>query len=568
MSNSTEIHLADVEEFFAPMASDLVDGLIAEYRLMRDRIEGLQSAVMQEQFSGALHHFIEGNLHDERNTAPHHIGRLFNLNGAIAHLNASYWDRALKMTDVLDVMPQKRRSEWFEQIRNPMGVKKQGSSQEYTVPPIPEFEEQAVRSTLADLLLSRSKFFAERVDGIFRALSRTHVTNQPEGFSKRMIIPGVVCKFGFPEYSACGVINDLRCVIARFMGREEPPHDATNGTVRIVKKHNGQWASIDGNTLRMRIYNGVGTAHLEVHPEMAWRLNAVLASIYPGAIPSRFREKPKRKTKEFLMMMKPLPTAVVSAIASMETFKYLNKERGFRDDTYTKVHNSLCFDFRNRDKHVLEQAIRVIESVGGVRETFQNQDYWQFDFNPADVIDEIVCSGCVPDHKSHQFYPTPTDLSWMLRTYAEIDPALHECLEPSAGIGNLAQHLPAGSTCVEISRLHCQVLKSKLPDHNVIQADFLSWSPAKVGQKFDRIVMNPPFDQGRWRAHLEKAASLLADGGRLVAILPESAKRAADLLPGVSLSWEGPMHDQFPGTSVSVVVLVADKAAIAARMAA
>jgi hypothetical protein len=70
--------------------------------------------------------------------------------------------------------------------------------------------------------------------------------------------------------------------------------------------------------------------------------------------------------------------------------------------------------------------------------------------------------------------------------------------------------------------------------------------------------MNPPFDQGRWRAHLEHAASLLRDDGRLVAILPESARRA-DVLPGWRCAWHGPFSNAFPGASVSVVVLVAER---------
>lgn len=70
--------------------------------------------------------------------------------------------------------------------------------------------------------------------------------------------------------------------------------------------------------------------------------------------------------------------------------------------------------------------------------------------------------------------------------------------------------------------------------------------------------MNPPFDQGRWQAHLEHAAGLLRDGGRLVAILPESARRA-DPLPGWRCAWHGPFANAFPGASVSVVILVAER---------
>jgi len=49
-------------------------------------------------------------------------------------------------------------------------------------------------------------------------------------------------------------------------------------------------------------------------------------------------------------------------------------------------------------------------------------------------------------------------------------------------------------------------------------------------------------------------------GGRLVAILPASL-RGKDLLKGFAPTWSQPYPDEFPGTSVSVVVLTADRQA-------
>ena len=44
--------------------------------------------------------------------------------------------------------------------------------------------------------------------------------------------------------------------------------------------------------------------------------------------------------------------------------------------------------------------------------------------------------------------------------------------------------------------------------------------------------------------------------GRLVALLPESARRSLEL-PGFKLVWRGPYENQFAGASVSVVMLIA-----------
>lgn len=115
----------------------------------------------------------------------------------------------------------------------------------------------------------------------------------------------------------------------------------------------------------------------------------------------------------------------------------------------------------------------------------------------------------------------------------------------------------AQTTCVEVSALRCRVLEAK--GHNVIQADFLEWAQ-EAAQRFDVVVMNPPYSEGRALAHLNAAAALVNDGGRLAAILPAGSDRKA-LLPGWDCSWSGVHQGMFDGTGVSVVRLVAYKPA-------
>jgi hypothetical protein len=156
--------------------------------------------------------------------------------------------------------------------------------------------------------------------------------------------------------------------------------------------------------------------------------------------------------------------------------------------------------------------------------------------------------------KAHQFYPTPKNVAEAAIALAQIG-SDHSCLEPSAGQGGLADLMPKRTVCVEISRLHCAILEAK-GFAEVYEDDFLTWLAMPAG--FDRIVMNPPFSEGRWQAHLEHAAGMLAVGGRLVAVLPTSA-RGRDVLPGWRLTWSDPYDGEFVGTSVSVVILVAER---------
>jgi 16S rRNA G1207 methylase RsmC len=101
--------------------------------------------------------------------------------------------------------------------------------------------------------------------------------------------------------------------------------------------------------------------------------------------------------------------------------------------------------------------------------------------------------------------------------------------------------------------LHSEVLRAK--GHDVITMDFLQFTGG-----YDRIVMNPPFSEGRWQAHVAHAASLLNEGGKLVAIVPSSAANK-HVLPGFTIKSTEPLNNEFAGTSVSVVILTIERAA-------
>lgn len=550
----------DGNDFFAPVSFDLIDSLVSEYDAHTKSITAVHEFVSGRMAASVMHYFLEGNATEDRGrtSLSRSAAQLFDPAGAIGSLRASYWSKALQLTDVLDMMPQKRRNEWSEQMRNPSGQLKDHSARSsdrrnhpewfdlkgdyideansYAQPPLPDFTQDTVRNTLSGLLAMRAQFLGERVDGIFQGLSGHHVTNAPEGFGKRMIIAHALSEHHYTDHRRTGLINDLRCVIAKFMGRDEPKYQATDGAIgRMARGRRwGEWVTLDGGALRLRIYK-VGTAHMEVHPDMAWRLNAILASLHPAAIPAEFRQRPKRKAKAVELIKRPLPFAVLAVLENVRQVKERVGGPNGWPERYQDVPNTVSRGYVDKlDKHVEQEANDVLAALGGVH---LPGDRWQFDYPPFEVLEEVIASGCMPDQKAHQFYATRERMARMAV--------------------ELAEHMPKERTvCVEVSGLHCKVLEAK--GFKATCADFLAWSeqPGRAGS-FSRVLMNPPFDRGQWRAHVEHAAGLVRAGGRLVAILPSGARGTS--LPGFNTTWHGPFANEFPGTSVEVVILVADR---------
>ena len=344
--------LCETAEFFAPVSSDLVDSLIGRYQSQRALIENFHETYTSQQLSGIISYFCRRD--EDRMPG-------FDIDSALCALNADYWAEALSLTDVYEAMPQKRRDSWNDQMQawRKSGYKK-GKNPEMD---LPDFTESVVRATLTSLIADRSKFFAERVDGIFRELSGEHVTNRPEGFGKRMIMY-VLDSYSTTSWRKCGHLTDLRNVIAKFMGRSDVARGSTDVIVKAALQKHGEWQSIDGGAMRIRVYLK-GTAHLEVHPDMAWKLNCVLASIYPSAIPASFRIKPKRKVKEFTLFDKIISPQVLNLLVSARPG--YEKTDNWRQE-YRAIPRSISFSrTTDADKHLLAEAGRILEAIGGTR---------------------------------------------------------------------------------------------------------------------------------------------------------------------------------------------------------
>ncbi|MBN2003771.1 MAG: hypothetical protein JXA21_10475 [Anaerolineae bacterium] len=163
------------------------------------------------------------------------------------------------------------------------------------------------------------------------------------------------------------------------------------------------------------------------------------------------------------------------------------------------------------------------------------------------------------------FFPTPEDVIRTLIGYAGIVPG-HRCLEPSAGRGDIADVLRQHTDSVDVCERHrslCDILDLK--GYRLAEFDFMEYNP---GPLYDRIVMNPPFENGQDVEHVLHAYDLLNDDGRLVSVMSASVKfnhqrKYVDFRQFIEDHgwWKDLPEGSFKasGTNVATVLVVLDK---------
>lgn len=165
-----------------------------------------------------------------------------------------------------------------------------------------------------------------------------------------------------------------------------------------------------------------------------------------------------------------------------------------------------------------------------------------------------------------QLFPTPAPLAARMVQMAAIRPG-EKVLEPEAGTASIlreiAQVIPLCEIhvhAVEINGHLVQSLRRNYPGVTVSQCDFMDYDVSAVVDKFDVIVMNPPFSESQDIKHIMHAAGMLAPGGRLIAICANGPRQNAELRNYVEAAggtWEPLPSGTFAtsGTGVNTVLL-------------
>ncbi|MEW2741596.1 DUF4942 domain-containing protein [Providencia rettgeri] len=533
-----------------------IRAIIAEYQQEEGEREMLHKILFSGDRVSKINQLLdEASKPGERNSGCYRLPYQIDIDYVRSNLRAKYWQKVVDMTNVLQLMPANRREQWRSQfiegkmtLDNPLEHGKRRVTGDYVG--VPEFSENTVVPTLLGLLNDRNMYLNERVYNVFCALSPSHKTNKSYGFSERLIIAGVVTEYWansvwLSDYRADS-IDDLRMTLRFFtcgkFGRVQSLKEVLS---KIYKDGNlGQWVSIDGNVLRVKMFKN-GNMHIEIHPDVAWRLNEVLAASLPYAIPSEFRSSPKSRSavKDFGEIIHTLDEDMISLIANT----YFDKNTGMYK----------CADLNwgyYPTSH--KEYNSFMKKLGG--ELDRDSNSWLFNYDFTHVRDYIVANRSMPDHKSYQFYPTPESIQHFVADLIALQDD-EMLLEPSAGRGDLISPInqPEQTTCIELSPLFCKILESK--GYAPIQTDFLKWSDENQGVKFDKIAMNPPFSEGRAKAHVQAAISHLKSGGCCVAVVPGSERM--DWVDKSQYKVEdcATFSGEFEDTGVAVKVFTIDK---------
>lgn len=172
------------------------------------------------------------------------------------------------------------------------------------------------------------------------------------------------------------------------------------------------------------------------------------------------------------------------------------------------------------DRKLYEKTAKLLKQLGG--KWVSSKKAFIFKEYAGDIISGIIESGeYTSDKKAFQFFPTPDALAAQLVEMARIKHG-EICLEPSAGRGAIARHLP-DPMCVELDPKNREFLIAE--GFNVVGDDFMTYTPEKVP---DVIVMNPPFCKCQDAIHIAKAI--------------EMARRCVVAVASSSVAWKNDRH--------------------------
>lgn len=167
------------------------------------------------------------------------------------------------------------------------------------------------------------------------------------------------------------------------------------------------------------------------------------------------------------------------------------------------------------DRAQYQKVNTAIEAMGG--KWVRAKKAHVFETDPRPAVEGLLADGSLTVEKDGFFETPPAIVAKMIEA-AQIGRGM-TVLEPSAGLGAIVRGLlpkRADVRCIEKNQQRALKIADGFFIDCVI-ADFLTITPSPM----DRVVMNPPFEEGQDIEHVRHAYNFLKPDGILVAIMSE-----------------------------------------------
>lgn len=166
------------------------------------------------------------------------------------------------------------------------------------------------------------------------------------------------------------------------------------------------------------------------------------------------------------------------------------------------------------DRKLYERTNKALMAMGG--KWNRKAGGHVFEHDPRPHVEGLIDNGSLTVERDG-FFETPPHIVEQMLQLADLRAGM-TVLEPSAGKGAIARKmLDYGIELYVIEKNEQRAKWLFDQGYEVIGRDFLEFD----FNKFDRIVMNPPFEEGQDITHIQHAHSLLKPGGTLVSIMSE-----------------------------------------------
>lgn len=176
------------------------------------------------------------------------------------------------------------------------------------------------------------------------------------------------------------------------------------------------------------------------------------------------------------------------------------------------------------DRNLYTSTRDVLIAMGGKWTAGKTQAFVFAEADPASfevAFAGLLETGAYTDPKDMSFFPTPDVLAAKLVALSGLQPGMTVC-EPSAGRGAIALKAAAivgieNVKCFELYPPNARALERS--GFTVVESDFLAMQPPLLeADKFDVILLNPPFSNHQDAAHVAHACRFVKSTGRVAAI--------------------------------------------------